>query len=98
MRLNDLKAHLRPYSIVQRRKTTINHAFASALAPSDAYDQHRLAKAMLASYLAFLAADFDVTAGLLDGYEARSPVVRTGARGREGARGDPAISAGFLAG
>jgi len=31
--------HLRPYSILQKRKTTINHAFASALAPNAKYDE-----------------------------------------------------------
>lgn len=48
MKLADIKPHLRPYSIVQRRKTTINHAFASALAPCDAYDEERLKRAMAA--------------------------------------------------
>lgn len=46
MKLADIKLHLRPYSIVQRRKTTINHAFASALAPCDEYDEERLRRAM----------------------------------------------------
>lgn len=48
MKLSDIKSHLRPYSIVQRRKTTINHAFASALAPCDVYDDERLKRAMAA--------------------------------------------------
>ncbi len=48
MKVADIKSHLRPYSIVQKRKTTINHAFASALAPCDAYDEVRLARAMAA--------------------------------------------------
>lgn len=46
MKLADIKPHLRPYSLVQRRKTTINHAFASALAPCDRYDEERLKRAM----------------------------------------------------
>lgn len=46
MKLSAIKSHLRPYSIVQRRRTTINHAFASALAPCDEYDEERLAQAM----------------------------------------------------
>jgi hypothetical protein len=46
VKLADIKPHLRPYLIVQRRKTTINHAFASALAPCDDYDEARLARAM----------------------------------------------------
>lgn len=46
MKLSDIKTHLRPYSIVQKRKTTINHAFASALAPCHEYDYVQLARAM----------------------------------------------------
>ncbi|PKB77794.1 MAG: hypothetical protein BZY88_20700 [SAR202 cluster bacterium Io17-Chloro-G9] len=46
MKLSGIKRHLRSYSIVQRRKTTINHAFASALAPCDAFDEGQLAQAM----------------------------------------------------
>jgi hypothetical protein len=41
-----MKRHLRSYSIVQRRKTTVNHAFASALAPCDDYDEKRVTEAM----------------------------------------------------
>jgi hypothetical protein len=48
MKLSAIRAHLRPYSIVQKRKTTINHAFASALAPCDDYDEERLGRAMAA--------------------------------------------------
>jgi NMD protein affecting ribosome stability and mRNA decay len=48
MKLADIKPHLRTYSIVQRRKTTINHAFASALAPCDEYDEECLTRAMAA--------------------------------------------------
>jgi hypothetical protein len=47
MKLVSIKRHLRAYSIVQQRKTTINHAFASALAPCDGYDEARLAQAMV---------------------------------------------------
>ena len=46
MKLTGIKRHLHSYSIVQRRKTTINHAFASALAPCDDYDERRVAEAM----------------------------------------------------
>jgi hypothetical protein len=46
MKLGKIKEHLKPYSIVGRRKTTVNHAFASALAPCDPFDAERLAKAM----------------------------------------------------
>lgn len=38
MRYQDLKRHLKPYSIVAKRTTTITHAFASAVAPCDDYD------------------------------------------------------------
>lgn len=46
MNIKDIRRHLDSYSIVQRRKTTINHAFASALAPCDAYDEERVRQAM----------------------------------------------------
>lgn len=42
MRKTTIKGHLKPYSIFQKRKTTISHAFASALAPCDTYDEHTL--------------------------------------------------------
>ena len=44
MKLNSIKAHLSPYSIVLKRSTTINHAFASAIAPCDAYDESIVAE------------------------------------------------------
>jgi 5-methylcytosine-specific restriction endonuclease McrA len=37
-----IKAHLKKYSLVQKRKTTINNAFASAIAPFDTYDEQRI--------------------------------------------------------
>jgi hypothetical protein len=46
MKLASIKMHLRPYSIHDRRRTTINHAFASALAPRDDYDSGRIAAAL----------------------------------------------------
>ena len=46
MKLSGIKRHLRSYSIVQRRKTTVNNAFASALAPFDDYDEKRVTEAM----------------------------------------------------
>jgi len=46
VKLSDIKPHLRTYSIAQRRTTTINHAFASALAPTEAYNEERLKQAM----------------------------------------------------
>lgn len=41
-----IRNHLAPYSIFQKRRTTINHAFASALSPSDFYDEDRLDEAL----------------------------------------------------
>lgn len=37
MRIQSIKAHLKPYDIVRRRRTTINHAFAAAIAPFDSF-------------------------------------------------------------
>lgn len=42
MKKTSIKAHLKKYSLVQKRKTTINNAFASAIAPFDAYDEQRI--------------------------------------------------------
>jgi hypothetical protein len=41
MTKDSIKGHLNPYSISKKRKTTINHAFASAIAPVDLYDDVR---------------------------------------------------------
>lgn len=38
MRYRSAASHLQPYIMLARRRTTINHAFASAIAPYDAYD------------------------------------------------------------
>jgi hypothetical protein len=38
---------LQPYSIFKKRQTTINHAFASAIAPTDIYDEKRIREAMV---------------------------------------------------
>lgn len=46
MRYSTVRNHLRPYVIVSRRKTTINHAFAAAIAPSDDYDEQRVREAV----------------------------------------------------
>ncbi|MBT9476418.1 hypothetical protein [Polaromonas sp.] len=46
MRYHDIKRHLKPYAIVAMRKTTINHAFASAIAPCDDYNDERVRKAI----------------------------------------------------
>ncbi|MCB1278551.1 hypothetical protein [Prosthecobacter sp.] len=39
MRVTAIKKHLTIYSIFGRRKTTINHAFASAISPCDQYSE-----------------------------------------------------------
>lgn len=46
MRYSDLKRHLKPYLIRRSRTTTINHAFAAAVAPCDEYDDVRVCEAM----------------------------------------------------
>lgn len=46
MRYSTVRNHLKPYVIVSRRKTTINHAFAAAIAPSDNYDEQRVREAV----------------------------------------------------
>lgn len=46
MRAESIRAHLKTYSIYQKRKTTINHAFASALAPSSEYSLGAVAEAL----------------------------------------------------
>lgn len=47
MKLKSIATHLRPYIMLARRRTTINHAFASAVAPSDTYDEGRVRDALL---------------------------------------------------
>ena len=46
MRYPSVRSHLKPYEIVARRKTTINHAFAAAIAPSDTYDEQQVREAI----------------------------------------------------
>lgn len=46
MKLESIKSQLQPYSIVKRRSTTINHAFASAIAPYEKYDPSLAASAI----------------------------------------------------
>jgi len=46
MKMESIKSHLRPYSILQKRETTINHAFASALAPNDEYNDEVVSNAL----------------------------------------------------
>ncbi len=42
MRYSSIKSHLKPYVIVARRKSTISHAFAAAIAPSDMYNEDQV--------------------------------------------------------
>lgn len=42
-----IKSHLKPYSIVAKRQSTIAHAFASALSPHDKYDKKRVEEALI---------------------------------------------------
>ena len=46
MKLKSIATHLRPYRMYDRRRTTINHAFAAAVAPSDVYDEAEVAAAI----------------------------------------------------
>lgn len=48
MRYESVKKHLKPYGIHRRRATTINHAFAAAIAPHDAYDAAQTLEAVAA--------------------------------------------------
>ena len=43
-----IRSHLTPYSIVSKRRTTIAHAFASALAPSEDFDSEKVEAALTA--------------------------------------------------
>ena len=46
MKKNDLKRHLKDYSIYGKRCSTISHAFASALSIADDYDVEKINKAI----------------------------------------------------
>ncbi|HVW10688.1 MAG TPA: hypothetical protein VHC90_19000 [Bryobacteraceae bacterium] len=47
MRYSAIRQHLKPYSILGRRRTTVNHAFAAAVAPCDAYDETLVRESIL---------------------------------------------------
>ncbi|MGJ0308824.1 HNH endonuclease [Aliarcobacter cryaerophilus] len=47
MKKEDIKKHLSIYSIYNKRKTTINHAFASSIAPIDLYNDTKIREALL---------------------------------------------------
>lgn len=46
MKKQDIKRHLQDYSIYGKRKTTIVHAFASALSVADTYDESKVDQAL----------------------------------------------------
>jgi hypothetical protein len=46
MRLKSISIHLRPYLMLARRQTTINHMFAAAIAPADIYDEGTIGRAI----------------------------------------------------
>jgi endonuclease I len=46
MKKESIKSHLQPYSITKKRQTTINHAFASAIAPNDIYAENLVKEAV----------------------------------------------------
>ncbi|MFT5836417.1 MAG: hypothetical protein ACI9RG_001323 [Sulfurimonas sp.] len=46
MKKEDIKRHLKTYSVYNKRRTTINHAFASAIAPSDDFDEDKMNEAL----------------------------------------------------
>lgn len=48
MKPDSIRSHLTPYSIFNKRRTTIAHAFASALAPSDPYVESEVIEALRA--------------------------------------------------
>src|SRR5437870_262374 len=48
MKRKSIRKYLRPYSIIGQRKTTVNHTFASAIAPTDIYDDAIVAEAIRA--------------------------------------------------
>ena len=71
--------HLAPYSIYSKRKTTIAHAFASALAPTSRYDEKRVEDALLALGQNNLKAHICVYCGkLAKGWDHLKNLVRSG--------------------
>ncbi|QFR43039.1 HNH endonuclease [Sulfurimonas xiamenensis] len=46
MKKEDIKRHLKTYSVYNKRRTTINHAFASAIAPSDDFNEEKMNEAL----------------------------------------------------
>jgi hypothetical protein len=48
MNPTSIRSHLKPYSISSKRRTTVAHAFASALGPCDEYDESKVEAALIA--------------------------------------------------
>lgn len=48
MNPKSIRSHLKPYSISAKRRTTVAHAFASALGPCDEYDSAKVEAALIA--------------------------------------------------
>jgi len=48
LKAKSIVSHLKPYSIFKKRRTTIAHAFASALAPTDMYEEGKIEAALRA--------------------------------------------------
>lgn len=48
MKYQDIRRYLRPYSMYASRATTMNHAFASSIAPCDEFDDLRVRSAITA--------------------------------------------------
>lgn len=46
MKKEDIKRHLKTYAVYNKRRTTINHAFASAIAPSDNFEEDKINEAL----------------------------------------------------
>jgi hypothetical protein len=47
MKKESIKKHLKAYSVFGKRNSTINHAFASAIAPFDEYNEEILSEALI---------------------------------------------------
>lgn len=47
MKPDSIRKHLAPYGISAKRETTIRHAFASAIAPLELYDEARVREALI---------------------------------------------------
>ena len=80
MKIESIKYHLQAYSIMRKRQTTINHAFASAIAPNDNYYEKIIREAiemlgqnpekdLFCVYCGDLAETWDHVFGLVKNYK-----------------------------